>query len=156
VEVVRASQSYETGTEGEIVVSHLQNQRSAIQMLHTRIDVVSTYVEAVLKGEAPNDYATLRSIQAMVAGLPANEHKTFREEFDQVCTRCPIWRPNSNEIGLHRNMPTCNLLHSCRLLLSPRMSSTMYARLHLREIYGLTPCPVARRQIRRYDRTQRR
>jgi len=92
VGAVRVSQSYEASTEGKIVVSHLQNQRSAIQMLHTRIEVVSTYVAAVLKGEAPNDYATLRSIQAMVAGLPANEHKTFREEFDQVCTRCPLGR----------------------------------------------------------------
>jgi hypothetical protein len=139
VEAVRVSQPYETSTEGKIVVSHLQNQRSAIQMLHTRIEVVSTYVAAVLKGEAPNDYATLRSIQAMVAGLPANEHKTFREEFDQVCTWCPLGRRDANEIGLHRNMPTCNLLHSCRLLLSPRMSSTMYVRRHPPDIYGLTP-----------------
>ena len=92
VEAVRVSHSYNTNAEGRVVVSHLQNQRSAIQMLHTRIEVVSTYVAAVLEGEAPNDYATLRSIQAMVAGLPANEHKTFREEFDQVRTVFP-WAP---------------------------------------------------------------
>jgi len=29
------------------------------------------------------DYAILRSIQALVASLPASEHKTFREEFEQ-------------------------------------------------------------------------
>lgn len=74
------------------MVSHLQNQRSAVQMLHTRVEVVSSYVAAVLKGEVPNDYATLRSIQAMVAGLPANEHKTFREEFDQVYTQYSLGR----------------------------------------------------------------
>ena len=139
VEAVCVSQSYGSTTEAKVVVSHLQNQRSAVQMLHTRIEVVSTYVAAVLKGEAPNDYATLRSIQAMVAGLPANEHKTFREEFDQVYTQCPLGNRDANEIGLHRNMPTCNLLHSCRLLLSPRMCLTMYVRLHPQEVYGLTP-----------------
>ena len=143
VEAVGVSQSHETSTKGKIVVSHLQNQRSAIQMLHTRIEVVSTYVAAVLKGEAPNDYATLRSIQAMVAGLPANEHKTFREEFDQVCPRCPLGHRDANEIGWHRNTPTCNSLHSYRLLLSLRMSSTMYVRPHLSESYGLTPLPCS-------------
>ena len=97
------------------MVSHLQNQRSAIQMLHTRIEVVSTYVAAVLKGESPNDYATLRSIQAMVAGLPANEHKTFREEFDQVCTRCFLdveTLTRSLYIGICRRATHCILVDS--------------------------------------------
>ena len=84
-------------------------------MLHTRIEVVSAYVATVLKGEVPNDYATLRSIQAMVAGLPANEHKTFREEFDQVYTQCSLGRRDTNEmvyIGICRRATYCILVNS--------------------------------------------
>jgi COP9 signalosome complex subunit 6 len=54
-------------------------------MLHTRIGVIISYVESLIKGgeDATLDYPTLRSIQALVASLPASEHKTFREEFQQ-------------------------------------------------------------------------
>lgn len=35
-------------------------------------------------GQAVKDHATLRSLSALIASLPASEHKEFREEFDQV------------------------------------------------------------------------
>lgn len=67
------------------VISHLQNQRAAIQMLHTRIGVIISYLESLIAGKegCKVDYPILRSIQALVSSLPASEHKTFREEFQQ-------------------------------------------------------------------------
>lgn len=35
-------------------------------------------------GQAPKDHATLRSLSALIASLPASENKGFREEFDTV------------------------------------------------------------------------
>jgi COP9 signalosome complex subunit 6 len=53
-------------------------------MLHTRIEVIIAYVEELIKtgDESKVDYPILRSIQALIASLPASEHQTFREEFD--------------------------------------------------------------------------
>lgn len=66
------------------MISHLQSQRRAVQMLHTRIGIIISYVDSLIKEDGTKmDYATLRSIQALVASLPASEHKTFREEFEQ-------------------------------------------------------------------------
>lgn len=91
-----------------LVVSHLQTQRAAIQMLQSRISVLVKYVSSVLAGkftscflhrpptqrisgigESPKDNDTLRSLTALVASLPASENKGFREEFDTV--RIPFW-----------------------------------------------------------------
>ncbi|KIM29040.1 hypothetical protein M408DRAFT_329068 [Serendipita vermifera MAFF 305830] len=72
------------GEGGGSLIAHLQSQRRAVQMLHTRIGVIISYVESLIKEDGTKmDYAILRSIQALVASLPASEHKTFREEFDQ-------------------------------------------------------------------------
>lgn len=65
------------------MISHLQSQRAAIQMLHARILVITSYVDALIKGKAAMDYPTLRSIQALVSSLPASEHKIFKAEYDQ-------------------------------------------------------------------------
>jgi len=84
------------------VESHLQNQRSAIKMLHERILILLKYVTDVIAGKiffsspeaqaficAPGqsrpDHGILRSVAALVASLPASENKHFREEFDTVC-----------------------------------------------------------------------
>lgn len=67
------------------VISHLQSQRAATQMLHARIGIIISYVENLIKGSEGTklDYPTLRTIQSLVASLPASEHKTFREEYEQ-------------------------------------------------------------------------
>lgn len=88
-----------------IVASHLQTQRSAIKMLHDRIQVLVEYVASVVAGmylihnleehglfsnsstpigSAQKDYDILRSLAALVASLPASESPEFQEEFDAV------------------------------------------------------------------------
>ncbi|KAF8350195.1 maintenance of mitochondrial structure and function-domain-containing protein [Amanita rubescens] len=62
--------------------THLQTERSAVKMLHDRLLVLVKYVTEVIAGQAPKDYATLRSLSALVASLPATENVSFRDEFD--------------------------------------------------------------------------
>ncbi|KAF8736746.1 hypothetical protein AX14_014069 [Amanita brunnescens Koide BX004] len=62
--------------------THLQTERSAVKMLHDRLLVLVKYVTEVIAGQAPTDHATLRSLSALVASLPATENGSFRDEFD--------------------------------------------------------------------------
>lgn len=72
-------------------------------MLHDRILVLVQYVTEVIAGtlrilclsshhlnnitgQTQKDYATLRSLSALVASLPASENAGFREEFETVHT----------------------------------------------------------------------
>jgi len=71
------------GGEGDnSLESQLNSQRAAVKMLHDRIMLLVKYVTDVLAGQAVKDHSTLRSLSALVASLPASEHKGFREEFD--------------------------------------------------------------------------
>ncbi|KAH9947711.1 COP9 signalosome subunit 6 [Amylocystis lapponica] len=70
------------GEGGTSLESHLQSQRAAVKMLHDRIVLLVKYVMDVLAGQATKDHATLRSLSALIASLPASDHKGFREEFD--------------------------------------------------------------------------
>ena len=73
-------------------------------MLHDRILVLVNYIKAVLSGmvhrashsvcvayripitgSAQKDHATIRSLAALVASLPASDSQGFREEFETVC-----------------------------------------------------------------------
>jgi hypothetical protein len=38
-----------------------------------------------IAGSAPKDHATIRSLAALVASLPASDSQAFREEFETVC-----------------------------------------------------------------------
>ncbi|KAG6910568.1 hypothetical protein DXG01_009518 [Tephrocybe rancida] len=69
------------GGTGTSLESHLQTQRSAVKMLHERILVLVKYITDVIAGQAKKDHATLRSLAALVASLPATENKAFRDEF---------------------------------------------------------------------------
>ncbi len=71
-------------------------------MLHDRILVLVNYVKDVLSGmcfpplplthtyldiisgSAPKDHATIRSLVALVASLPASDSQGFRDEFETV------------------------------------------------------------------------
>lgn len=69
-------------------------------MLHDRILVLVSYVKDVLSGmshyfmhytflipvpgSAPKDHATIRSLAALVASLPASDNQGFRDEFETV------------------------------------------------------------------------
>ncbi|KAF7340003.1 COP9 signalosome complex subunit 6 [Mycena venus] len=70
------------GGSGTSLESHLQTQRAAVKMLHDRIMVLVKYVTDVVAGQAPKDHATLRSLSALIASLPATENNAFREEFE--------------------------------------------------------------------------
>ncbi|TFY60483.1 hypothetical protein EVG20_g7400 [Dentipellis fragilis] len=70
------------GEGGTSLEAHLQTQRAAVKMLHDRIAVLVQYVKDVIAGSTPKDHATLRSLSALIASLPASENKAFREEFD--------------------------------------------------------------------------
>ncbi|KDQ54790.1 hypothetical protein JAAARDRAFT_134778 [Jaapia argillacea MUCL 33604] len=70
------------GEGGTSLESHLQTQRAAVKMLHDRILVLVQYVADVIAGQSKPDHATLRSLSALVASLPASESNGFREEFD--------------------------------------------------------------------------
>jgi COP9 signalosome complex subunit 6 len=70
------------GEGGTSLESHLQTQRAAVKMLHDRILVLVNYVKAVLSGSAPKDHATIRSLAALVASLPASDSQGFRDEFE--------------------------------------------------------------------------
>ena len=86
--------------------SHLQTQRAAVKMLHDRILLLVRYVTEVIAGlymrttllliyglrdwcmmpgTAKRDQATLRSLSALIASLPASENPEFRKEFETVC-----------------------------------------------------------------------
>lgn len=71
------------GEVGTSLQSHLQSQRAAVKMLHDRIMLLVQYVSDVLSDQSPKDHATLRSLSALVASLPASEHQGFRDEFDK-------------------------------------------------------------------------
>ncbi|KAK7064535.1 COP9 signalosome complex subunit 6 [Favolaschia claudopus] len=70
------------GGSGTSLESHLQTQRAAVKMLHDRIMVLVKYVSDVVAGQAVKDHATLRSLSALIASLPATENSAFREEFE--------------------------------------------------------------------------
>jgi hypothetical protein len=89
-----------------LVESHLQTQRAAVKMLHDRISVLVNYVKDVLSGmshfspfplnhtylnlilgSAPKDHATIRSLVALLASLPASDSQGFRDEFETVPIR---------------------------------------------------------------------
>ncbi|KAF8591963.1 hypothetical protein K439DRAFT_1325671 [Ramaria rubella] len=70
------------GEGGSSLLSHLQTQRAAVKMLHDRIQVLVSYITSVITGMAPKDHATLRSLSALLASLPAADQPAFREEFD--------------------------------------------------------------------------
>jgi COP9 signalosome complex subunit 6 len=69
-------------------------------MLHDRILVLVSYVKDVLSGTSyyllrysyliplsgstPKDHATIRSLAALIASLPASDSQGFRDEFETV------------------------------------------------------------------------
>jgi len=71
------------GGGGTSLESHLHTQRAAIKMLHERILVLVQYVTEVIAGQTQKDHATLRSLSALIASLPASENKAFRAEFEK-------------------------------------------------------------------------
>lgn len=61
---------------------HLTSQRSAVQMLHDRVRLLSNYLVNVIDGKLPADHPTLRALASLVTQVPASENTAFREEFE--------------------------------------------------------------------------
>jgi len=78
-------------------------------MLHDRILVLVNYLKGVLSGmssyppqrciylipvlgSSPKDHATIRSLAALVASLPASDSQGFRDEFETVTTTFIVTR----------------------------------------------------------------
>ncbi|KAI0274854.1 COP9 signalosome subunit 6 [Gloeopeniophorella convolvens] len=70
------------GEGGTSLESHLQTQRAAVKMLHDRILILVQYVRDVIAGTAQKDHATMRSLAALLASLPASDSQGFRDEFE--------------------------------------------------------------------------
>ncbi|KAI0308008.1 COP9 signalosome subunit 6 [Multifurca ochricompacta] len=82
VERIAVDTTARGGEGGTSLESHLQTQRAAVKMLHDRILLLVNYVKDVISGSAPKDHATIRSLAALLASLPASDSQGFRDEFE--------------------------------------------------------------------------
>ncbi|RUS21155.1 COP9 signalosome complex subunit 6-like protein [Endogone sp. FLAS-F59071] len=69
------------GAESSTLIAHLNTQRNAINMLHTRVAVLHQYLLDVNAGVVPKDHDVLRQIASLCNRLPAIDSAEFREEF---------------------------------------------------------------------------
>jgi len=69
------------GSEGSILIAHLGGMQNAINMLHIRIKIILSFIEATQRGEVAPDHALLRQIASMTQLLPCINNNLFRESF---------------------------------------------------------------------------
>lgn len=60
---------------------HLASLRSSIKMLHTRLRLITKFLEATLKGDIPVDHQLLRQVSGVCARLPALDCVEFSHAF---------------------------------------------------------------------------
>ena len=66
------------------VSEHIQMQKSAVKMLHSRIDILLQYVKAVKAGELPMNEEIMRNCMSLCQRLPVLSTQRFKENlFDQ-------------------------------------------------------------------------
>jgi hypothetical protein len=68
-----------------LVAAHCETLHQSIKMLHIRISVLKSYLEAVKAGTLPADQGLLREINSVCQQLPAIESGEFNEAFFTVC-----------------------------------------------------------------------
>lgn len=71
----------QSGLETSTVVPHLSGLHNAIKMLHSRIRIILTFLEATKKGQIPKDPALLRQIASLCNLLPAIESPDLKNDF---------------------------------------------------------------------------
>lgn len=60
---------------------HLNNMRGSIKMLHDRLQLIVTFLEATAKGNIPVDHDLLRQVSAVCGRLPALDCREFSDAF---------------------------------------------------------------------------
>lgn len=60
---------------------HLNNMRGSIKMLHNRLQLIVTFLEATAKGDIPIDHDLLRKVSAVCGRLPALDCQAFSDAF---------------------------------------------------------------------------
>lgn len=67
------------------VSEHIQVQKSAVKMLHSRIDIILQYVQAVKDGEIPMNQEIMRNCLSLCQRLPVLNTEKFNEQFFDQC-----------------------------------------------------------------------
>jgi len=83
-EIERISVDYVARDAGGVVsqfAAHCETLHQSIKMLHVRISILRSYLEAVKAGTLPADQSLLRDINSVCQQLPAIESGEFNEAF---------------------------------------------------------------------------
>jgi len=67
------------------VSEHIQMQKSAVKMLHSRINIILQYVKAVKEGELPMNEDIMRNCMSLCQRLPVLSTQKFEENFFDQC-----------------------------------------------------------------------
>jgi len=67
------------------VSEHIQMQKSAVKMLHSRINILLEYVKAVKEGELPMNEEIMRNCLSLCQRLPVLSTNKFEENFFDQC-----------------------------------------------------------------------
>lgn len=67
------------------VSEHIQMQKSAVKMLHSRIEIILEYVKAVKEGKLPMNEEIMRSCMSLCQRLPVLSTQKFQENFFDQC-----------------------------------------------------------------------
>ncbi|GAA5826308.1 hypothetical protein JCM5353_003787 [Sporobolomyces roseus] len=78
-----------TSSSATALIATLQSQRNALSMLSSRVNQITTYLQAISEGKAKKDDETLRQIQALVSGLKGQTgggdlEKEFMTEYNDA------------------------------------------------------------------------
>jgi len=67
------------------VAEHIQVQKSAVSMLHSRIEIILEYIKAVKAGELPLNHEIMRECLSLCQRLPVLNSEKFREDYYIQC-----------------------------------------------------------------------
>ena len=72
-------------TDVSQVSEHIQVQKSAVKMLHSRIDIILQYIRSVKDGEIPMNQEIMRNCLSLCQRLPVLNTTKFNEQFFDQC-----------------------------------------------------------------------
>ncbi|KAK0180253.1 hypothetical protein PV327_005917 [Microctonus hyperodae] len=71
--------------ESSLVAEHLMAQHSAIKMLHSRVKLVLSYLQAVESGELKSNHEIMRAARSLAHHLPVLNSDKFKADFYNQC-----------------------------------------------------------------------
>ncbi|XP_067933489.1 COP9 signalosome complex subunit 6-like [Watersipora subatra] len=85
--VAKISNVESSSTEGEdsVLTQHLRAQHSAIRMLASRLEIMKSYIKAVMEGQLEPNHAILRECSSMCHRLPLLDTPAFKDHFYHQC-----------------------------------------------------------------------